>query len=157
MDLKNQFIAELAEAHQATQALLKELETAHQANRELYPTWTVKELLSHLAGWDDACIAALNALSAGAAGPTPAVVGFDPFNAASVGKRMDLSLAEVIADWDARRDLFLKAIRDLPEEKVDAVMVFPWGPSGTLAEMVAIFVEHEREHAEEIRKKILTY
>jgi hypothetical protein len=154
MDTKDQYIAELAETHQATRALLKDLETAHQTNRELYPTWTGKELISHLAGWDDACIAALNAFSSGATAPPPAAIGFDPFNASTVGKRKDLSLAEVIADWDARRRIFLEAIRDLPDEKVEAVMVFPWGPSGTLAEMVAIFVDHEHEHAEDIRKLI---
>ena len=56
-------IDELIQARQVMRRLLHDLETAHAAAQELYPTWTIKELLSHIAGWDDACIATLLAVS----------------------------------------------------------------------------------------------
>ena len=155
MDERSQLIAELDQAHQATQALLRDLETAHQSNRELYPTWTIKELLAHLTGWDDACIASLQALASGTAPATPALRGIDFYNKTTVLERQALSLAQVIQEWEATRVVFIRMLRELPEEKARDIFVYPWGPEGSVAELVAIFVEHEQEHAQEIRSKVL--
>jgi len=153
MDAKEKMITELDQAHQATRDLLRDLEAAHQANRELYPTWTIKEFLSHLTGWDDACIASLRAVAHGDAPATPAAQGIDPYNASTVHEREALSLEQVIQEWEATRVDFIRAIRELPVEKIGEPFVFPWGPKSTLARMVQIFVEHEHEHVEEIRAK----
>ena len=148
-------ISELKMAHFETRRLLNDLDAVQGANRELYPTWTVKELLAHLTGWDDACIATLRALAGGTAPATPASHGFDSFNAATVLAREALPLQQVIQEWEATRSEFLQVLQDLPEEKAESDFVYPWGPKGGLAGFVEIFVEHELEHAEEIRRKIL--
>ena len=155
MESKQQMILELGQAHEKTRALLRDLEAAQQGKRELYPTWTIKELLAHLTGWDDACIATLRAVSSGSAPATPAARGIDPYNTSTVLEREALSLEQVIQEWEVTRADFLLALRELPEEKLGGVFVYPWGPKGDLPEMVKIFVEHEQEHAQEVRQKIL--
>ena len=87
---------------------------------------------------------------------TPAAIGINPYNASSVLERQALSLEQVIQEWEATHKVFLQAIRHLPPETTEAVFVYPWGPSGNLADLVEILVEHENEHAEEIRQKILS-
>jgi hypothetical protein len=149
-----QMIAELDHAHEQMRMLLRDLEAAHAASRELYPTWTVKELLAHVSGWDDACIASLQAYTRGDVPATPAARGIDLYNQSSVAEREALSLDHVIREWEQTREVFKQAIRDFAPEKVDEQFVFPWGPKGTLAKLVTVIAEHEEEHAEEIRKKL---
>lgn len=147
-------IEELVQARQAMRKLLSDLEVARATSQELYPDWTIKELLSHIAGWDDACIATLEAVRRSASPSTPAACGIDLYNVSTVAARAALPLEEVIQEWEQTRKTFLQAIRDLPAEKLDAPFVFAWGPTGTLTQLVRIFAEHEKEHVEEIRSKI---
>jgi len=153
MDEKERFIADWNHGHEMIAQLLQDLEATHRESSELYPTWTIKELLAHLAGWDDACIASLRAFARGDAPATPASRGIDPYNASTVHEREALSLDHVIKEWSLSRKEFIAAIRELPDEKVSEAFVMPWGSRGTLADMVKIFAEHDVEHAEEIRAK----
>ena len=150
MSEKELLIKELDHGRELIQRLLKDLEEARCTSKEVYPTWTIKELLAHLTGWDDACIASLKAFSRNDVPATPASRGINPYNASTVHEREALSLEQVIGEWEYTREEFKQAIRDLPEEKVNEPFVMPWGPKSTLAEMVKIFAEHEVEHAEEI-------
>lgn len=155
MPTKDELIAELDEARAEMRQLLKDVEVARIANKELYPTWTIKELLSHITGWDDASIDSLRAVMASRVPLTPAHRGIDPYNASTVYEREPLSLEQVIAEWEHTREDFKQAIRDLPDSLFDQPFVFAWGQRGTVTELVAIFAEHEKEHAEEIREKVL--
>ena len=147
-------IDELLYARQIMRKLLHDLEKAHADTQELYPTWTIKELLSHIAGWDDACIASLQAFTQGTVPSTPAARGIDLYNASTVAERAALPLDKVIQEWEQTRQTFIQAIRDLPTEKLDEPFVFAWGRTGNLSQLVRIFVEHEEEHAQEIRTKL---
>jgi hypothetical protein len=40
----------------------------------------------------------------------------------------------------------------MPPEKFKGSLLFPWGRRGTIARLVAIFADHEEEHAKEIQK-----
>ncbi len=151
----DQLIAELDRAREVMRALLRDLEAAHAQSRELYPTWTIKELLAHIAGWDDACIASLQAFSQGDVPATPAARGIDLYNASTVAEREALPLEHVIMEWEKTREIFKQAIREVPAEKIAERFVFPWGQQGTLEQMVMVFVEHETEQAEEIRHNSL--
>lgn len=147
MIVKDQLIDELDHAHEAMRLLLQSLNTS----QEVYPTWTVKELLAHLTGWDDASIASLQAHSHGDIPSTPASRGIDPYNASTVNERVALSLEQVIREWEQTREVLKQVIRDLPDERLSKELVFPWGPKGSVEELIGIFAEHELEHVEEIR------
>jgi hypothetical protein len=150
----DQMIAELDQAREIMRTLLRDLEATHAASRELYPTWTIKELLAHITGWDDACIASLEAHSQGDVPTTPAARGIDLYNQSTVAERESLPLDQIIREWELTREVFKHFIRTLPPEKVDQPFVFPWGPKGSLVEMVKVFAEHEQEHAEEVRRML---
>lgn len=155
MDEKEGLIADLEKSHALVGQLLRDVEEAHYQSRELYPTWTIKELLAHLAGWDDACIASLGAFAAGDVPATPASRGIDPYNESTVHEREALSLEQVIREWELSRADFIAAIHDLPDEKVREPFVLPWGSRGTLADMVHVFTHHDENHVVEIRAKLL--
>lgn len=144
---REQLISQLDEAREQMRSLIQKLDPQN----EIYPGWKVKELLAHIAGWDDSCIASLRAHMTNDLPTTPAAAGIDPFNAVSVSERATRSTEQVQSEWEQSREILKELIRDLPEEKLDQPFVFPWGQVGTLEIMVRVFAEHEIEHVDEIR------
>jgi hypothetical protein len=150
MEERARLIQQLAQAREKMRAVLADVDT----QMEIYPRWTIKHVLAHIAGWDDACIASLRAHVAGDEPGAPAARGIDFYNAQSVETREPLSYDQVVKEWELARGQLETIIHEMPPEKFKERLLFPWGPTGTIARLVAIFAEHEEEHAEEIRKLI---
>lgn len=132
---------------------LKDVLTGLDPHAEIYPHWTLKELYAHLTGWDDAVTASLHAHAVGDEPGTPAVRGINFYNAESVATREPLSLEQTVKECDQAREQLKAAILELPAEKFNEPLVFPWGDTGSVERLIRIFVHHDRaEHAEEIRK-----
>jgi hypothetical protein len=68
-----------------------------------------------------------------------------------VEARRGLSYEQALADWEQTHDGLRQAVAELPAEKLAEKLVFPWGGKGTVARIVAIMAEHEREHARELQ------
>jgi uncharacterized damage-inducible protein DinB len=51
-----------------------------------------------------------------------------------------------ISGWDHVTIEALQALEDLPDEKFNQALTFPWGETGTVAYLIEIFVEHEEHH-----------
>ena len=88
-----------------------------------------------------------------AAGATPealAYKGIDSYNAATVTERETLPYEHVLQEWETTRAILLQLLEDLPEEKMHATFVFPWGDIGDVPALLRIFIDHELEHALEI-------
>lgn len=121
-------------------------------NRKVYPLWTIREILAHLSGWDDATIAFIRAIIAGEAPATPAMRGIDVYNTETVATREGLSYDHIYREYIETRKVLLDLIRAMPEEKITQKFILPWGGEGSLMDIVNIFGPHEGEHAEDVRK-----
>ena len=123
-------------------------------NRKIYPLWTIREMLAHLSGWDDAVIAFLQSLMAGQIPATPASRGIDAYNAETVATREGLDYDHIYREYIQTRKILITLLQDIPEEKIESEYVLPWGEPGTLVDIINIFGPHEEEHAEDIEKII---
>ncbi len=124
-------------------------------NREIYPLWTVREIVAHISGWDDATIAFIHTvLEGGQPGLTLAAQGMDVYNAETVSTREGLDYDHIYREYLETRRALLELIHQMPEEQITQKYVLPWGGYGTLVDMVNIFAPHEEEHAEDVRKII---
>jgi hypothetical protein len=146
MEEKKRLIEQLDQARAKLQAVLVDIDT----QMKIYPNWTVKHLLAHIAGWDDAIIASLRAHTGGDEPGTPAVRGIDYYNAQSVATREALSYDHIVKEWELAREQLKAIIKEMPPEKFKEPLLLPWGQTGTIAQVVTIFTSHEEEHAEEI-------
>ena len=150
LDEKAQLIQRLERAHDTVRGLLADIDP----QAIIYPGWTLKQLIAHFTGWDDAITASLHAHAVGNEPATPAVEGIDPYNVASVATREALSFEQTVQEWELAREQLKAAVRDLSAQKFAEPLLFPWGRTGTVAELLAIFYEHEEEHVEEIRRHL---
>ena len=149
-DEKTQLLQRLNRAHDTVRGLLADIDT--QAT--IYPGWTLKQLIAHFTGWDDAVTASLHAHAVGNEPAASAVEGIDPYNAVSVATREALSFEQTVQEWELAREQLKAAVRDLPLQKFAEPLLFPWGKTGSVAQLLAIFYEHEEEHVEEIRQHL---
>jgi hypothetical protein len=144
---RERLIDQLDQAHAEMRAALAGAGPETAANH----AWGVKELLAHLAGWDAVTRDALLGHAVGAPSATPARDGIDAYNARSVAARRGLSYEQTLEDWGRTREELRQALTALPVAKLAERLVFPWGPKGTVARLVAIIAGHEQEHAHELR------
>ncbi len=121
-------------------------------NREIYPLWTIREMLAHLSGWDDAVIAFFHSLEEGNTPATPAARGVDVYNAETVATREGLDYDHIYREYFETRKILLEMLSKLPEEKITQEFILPWGDRGTVVDIVDIFGPHEEEHAEDVEK-----
>lgn len=139
-------IERLQKAHQRLNALI------HQApkDKQIYPNWTIKEYLDHISGWDDAAVEALRAHANNEPVPQSAARGIDVYNAQTVSTREAIDLNHTQREFDASRQAVIQALRNLPDEKFEQTLVFSWGETGTVAEFIEVFIEHDEHHADHL-------
>lgn len=149
MASKKEIVNALETSHKAMVELLNNMDVA----KEIYPDWTVKEVLAHLAGWDEAATASLSSFIQGGKPGIVAVNGADTYNADSIAKRKTLSLDATFEDWEHERDHLLATLVALPENQVNDTVTFPWGGEGTVGTMLLRIADHETRHTNEIKSR----
>ena len=150
MDQKQRLIERLDQAHAGMRAVVARM----KPDQVIYPDWTIKQLLAHLAGWDDATIASLRAHTAGEIPAMPAALGIDYYNAQTVEERQSLDLQHIYAEWEKTRLILKEVVAAIPEDRMDKTFVYPWGGSGDVAGLLTIMADHEEEHAADMAKLI---
>lgn len=148
--------AELIARWQAARAEMMACLDKIDRNRKIYPLWTVREVLAHISGWDDAIEETLRAfLAEEVVQISPAAArGVDVYNAETVHTREGLDYDHIYREFLASRERVLALARPFPPQKMNAVMPFVWGNSGTLEDLLNTFIAHEHEHAADMRKLI---
>ena len=148
MHQRNFLIARLNKARAHMGALI----SAAPKEKQIYPGWTLKEFVGHVSGWDDATIEALHAHAMGEPVAQTVTHGIDEYNATAVSQRAALDLDQILKEMADKRAALIQALHDLPDERFNVPLDFPWGESGSVAYMIEIFVDHEEELAEHLHK-----
>lgn len=147
MEERTELIHQLEEARQELRAALEGI----KSEMEICPGWTSKELLAHIAGWDQVTIPSLRAHARGIEPDASATGDFDLVNVQLIETYQALSHSRMAGECERVRDELKTAIEEMPEERLAEPFLFPWGERGTVAELVAILAGHDREHAQEIQ------
>jgi hypothetical protein len=120
-------------------------------DKEIYPGWKLKEFVAHVTGWDDATVQGLRSHARGEAVEKTVTNGIDDYNEIAVAGRQSQDLDLILKEYGDKRLDLIQALRDLPDEKFNVPLDFPWGEYGSVAYMIEIFVDHEEELAEDLQ------
>ena len=152
MTSREELIQWLEESHAKIELLVSQIEQ----NQEIYPGWTIREILAHFTGWDDAVVASLKSHAAGDIPNVAAPRGPDFYNAATVTERETLDFEHIFQEWQHTHEQLKIAIQNLPPEKMEEEIVFPWGEHGIIENMVTgLTTGHEMSHAKDIEALII--
>jgi hypothetical protein len=150
MGKREEILRSIESAHAMMMAQLDEVDK----NRKIYPLWTIREIIAHLSGWDDAAIGFSSALLKGETPPIPAPRGPDVYNEETVSTREGLSYDHIVREYVNTRAKLISLVRQMTEEMVTQKSILPWGEEGSLADIVQVFGPHEVEHASDVKKII---
>jgi hypothetical protein len=123
MTTKNELIQLLGELHDKIEQLINQ----EDHDLGIYPGWTIFEILAPLTGWDDAVLTSLKSHLEGGVPTVVAERGPDAYNAATVTERESLGFDRIYQAWQHTHKQLKIAIRDLPPEKMEEEIIFPWG------------------------------
>jgi hypothetical protein len=117
--------------------------------------WTLKDLLAHIASWDEEMVRVLQTFTMpGESIYTYAIAdrnGFAVWNEEQVAARRERAVSEVMSEFEiARRDL-IQVIEGLTDAVLNRSRMTSWGKSATGFELIMTQVDHDREHAEQVR------
>ncbi len=146
-DSERQFLLHrLDETRQVIEEILPTLDRTAQ----IYPGWTIKEMLAHMTGWDDATIDSLRAHVVDRPPSVSAIRSLDEYNSHTVSSRKDLNFDQVVREWRLTRQVLRTLIEQMPAEKFFEPVTVPWGKKNTVTYLVDMFRDHEEEHIHDI-------
>src|SRR5437899_4018286 len=99
--------------------------------------WSVKDVLAHIAYWEQYTTGILAAVARGEA---PTLVADDETerrNASVIAQYYQRSLAAVISDWQQAREDLLEQLEYLSDQDLNDSDRFPWNNGRTLLERIA--------------------
>ena len=139
-------------AEMATLAAL--LSPAGQTTHPLINTWTLKDILGHLADWEAYGAAVLQA---GRLLPMGYDEDDDRWNAAHAATRATQSWGQVWSDFQAARQALLAHIIPLAPNGLATLLPDERGAGVSIYNWVLSFLEHEREHALAVRAALMPH
>jgi len=126
-----------------------------QVSRPLCGHWTLKDLLGHIADWEQIGVDGLRHMAAGQPPQVEHIQDIEAWNQAHVQAHRDDPWEQI---WDhVRRSR--QALRDLVERMTEADLArsfpIPWLRDGSAYGWVSVFFVHDREHARDLHSACL--
>jgi hypothetical protein len=128
----------------------EELLSQIKPQQEVYPGWTIREILAHITGWDEVVLDAVHSHILSIEISYPYNTDLDAFNAISIKKRETLNLELMTKEWRFTRDVLMKLIEQMADDKYSSNFPVPWNRKTKIENVLLILAEHELDHAEDI-------
>lgn len=145
---KSALLARLGAGREQLLAQLAGLEDS-AFGAEVVNDWTLKDLISHIAGWDRWELDTAQRLLAGEPPDRSPVGDMDAYNARVVAAWRDRPVTELLDELDTARTAWVEILNTIPDAEFDAERGFedqPWD----FAELVRAEWDHDAEHAAQI-------
>lgn len=143
---REELVRYLQEARDGLRASFRGLSDERMTQPGAVGDWSVKDVLSHVASWEELALPDLARLARGDAAVLASIdlytTNYDPFNAMIVSLRRHLGLDQVLRELDIVRADLMAAVARLPDS------VLAEGQFGRL--LLKITAEHDEEHAQHI-------
>jgi len=149
---KERLLERLSEAHEAVEATLKDVSLDKPVFKDT--GWQVRDILGHIATWDQEAAKSLRAYQAGSDYVIPDF-DEDAFNQRAVSKGRKLSGQQILEEFERAYEALWSAIQEMPEDLFPGDLLYPWGDErGNIATLVGYMIEHADEHNDEIKQAV---
>ncbi len=143
---RQQALSSLAEARRELLAAIEGLSDDQLSRASCLGDWAAKDILSHIASWEEACARDFRRI---AAGDAPGLAAFkeervNEYNAALMAFRLHLPAAQARREFETARAEILEAVEGLPDGEF---------AEGRFARLITnVQAGHDRDHASHIRE-----
>lgn len=155
MDSKENLMADLVAARAELLAVVDLVPPEERSSRLICGEWTLKDTLGHVTDWEWVWVESLRQVAAGRSPQFGQFEGIEARNQAFFQARRDQSWEKVRSDLHAAHEVMLEALQGIDEEDLGRSMVYITGARGPVYRWVRIFVEHDLEHARELKDALV--
>ena len=145
----------LKAARQEFLALVDLVPAAKRDTRPVCGDWTLKDLIGHLADWEQLIVDGLHQLLLGQQPQFPAPIhDFATFDEAHVATRRRQSWPHVWREFNQTRQALDDVLQTFPEPFLGHTLVTPWGKTMPAYFWLTICFGHDHEHALDVRQSL---
>jgi hypothetical protein len=108
-------------------------------------------VLAHVTDWEWVGVEGLRHMAAGQSPQVEHIADIEAWNQAHYEVRRDQPWEEVWLDLHAARAELLEVLDGMSQAALGQSHHFPWGQEGTAHRWVSVFVEHDHDHARDLR------
>jgi len=116
--------------------------------------WSTRDIIAHIASYERMLVEVLNSFLDGGPTPTLMAMGSSPatFNDDEVNRRADMSVAEVLAEYNATHAEAMGCIAGIAPETLREVGTIPWYGADYAVDDLIVYTQygHKREHSAQI-------
>ena len=153
---RDQVLEKLEQSRASLLAAVADIPEEVMQTQAVVEPWTVKDLLGHIALWQQVAIQFIRDYRASG---SPISLGLqddaavDEYNQRGAALRRDWPLERVRAELDETQRELTAAVQALTDEDLSKPLPAPWPSATTLERLIAInSYAHEPEHVEQIRQ-----
>ncbi len=147
-DWRARLLSRMAAERAAFLEQLLGLDEPTLTGRAVFDRWTPKDLIAHVAAWDELFAARIGQILDGREDELVGVDA-DEQNAAFYAERRDLPLDQAVGALGVARTELLTALSHLSDDELQQQRHFPWGEA-SISSWVQLAYEHDEEHAHHI-------
>jgi hypothetical protein len=148
---KSVLLAALDAAREELLAAAALVPADERTTRPVVGRWTLKDVLGHIADWEWYAADGLRQMAAGQRPEPEPLASIEAWNIAHAEARRDQPWDEVWGDLSDAHAAFRATLDGTGQEVMANAFPFAWGGKGTPYRWASIFIEHDREHARELR------
>jgi hypothetical protein len=115
--------------------------------------WTVKDVLGHIAAWENSLLEPLSAFVDGGPFQAEEIPDHDAWNAKQAARCSQRSVSIILEEMDTTRQELLNTAEKLSTSQWHQSFRAPWGDQNSLIEMISGLAWHEEEHTKSILNK----
>jgi uncharacterized damage-inducible protein DinB len=148
----DQALAHLTESRQTLLAAIEGLSQESMARERVDGEWTAKDILGHIASWDEVTVDALSSIVASEPFAVEVITDIDAWNGEQAARKRPDSPSVILDRLAAARGEFLALAAQVLPGQWEETSTWPWGGRDTLTEAVSGLAHHEKEHAGAIQR-----
>jgi uncharacterized damage-inducible protein DinB/predicted RNase H-like HicB family nuclease len=150
---KEILLATLDAARQELVAAADLIAQDRRASRPVCGSWTIQELVGHIADWEWVGVEGLRDMAAGRQPQVEAIDDIEGWNQTRVRARRGELEEATWRDLHAARQALTEWVEGMSQVALSRCYPFPWGMEGTVYDWISVFVRHDREHSADIRQE----
>ena len=149
---KEETLAKLAESRHTLHQAIEGLSEEEMTQVQVEGVWTVKDVLGHIASWEETCLEPLQRYADGGPFEVEVIEDYLTWNNEQAARKRDVPLEVILNESATVRQGLVEAASRLSAGQWKQRVPFSWGGEGTMAEVLEVFYRHEREHVRSIQQ-----
>jgi uncharacterized damage-inducible protein DinB len=149
---KEETLARLAESRQTLHQAIEGLSEEEMTQVQVEGVWTVKDVLGHIASWEETCLEPLRRYADGGPFEVEVIEDYMAWNNEQAARKRDIPLDAILDELATVRQGLVEAANRLSAGQWKQRVPFSWGGRGTIAEVLDVFYQHELGHVRSIQR-----